>query len=211
MSNHKSWLELHVSLFEKRQQRVLVLPTIKPPLLVRSILQEFRGLEHLGQQVDEYVLVKFVNGHQKKVLKLGIPLGKQVNNGDHLGLIEIVPSRALQSPTRLYLRELTSGTLYKLHRLPAVIGRWDGTTPQAQTVAVNLQEHSQGLRVSRCHAIIDGAEGGYFIKRMSNNPTSIRRDGKTRPVPEERQQLLSGDIIRLERSNIELKFSVRQI
>jgi pSer/pThr/pTyr-binding forkhead associated (FHA) protein len=85
-----------------------------------------------------------------------------------------------------------------------------------ELVAVDLQAFSTGLRVSRRHVIIYEQEGVYFVESLSSNPASLLRtspsgDGSEQAVEltETRVPLLSGDVIRLERSAILLKFIVR--
>jgi pSer/pThr/pTyr-binding forkhead associated (FHA) protein len=108
------------------------------------------------------------------------------------------------------LREVVSGQVYKLHWLPAIIGRPDKNQLLDDRIAVDLESYKTGLRVSRRHAQIVEEDGRYFVESLSRNPTLLRSpDGSLEAVDSEKQPLQHDDVIQLERSNIALKFIVR--
>jgi hypothetical protein len=202
-------IELKIDLFDRSNQRALALPTITPGELIAAILQEFDDVDYLGKLVDDYVLYKV---DDNSALDAGIALGQQVGANTHLVLREkeiALPSGASLPAVPAYLREMRSGTVYKLHWVPAIIGRPDKNQPQNQLVCVNLESHPSGVRVSRRHACITAEKDRFFIESLSNNPTQLRRDAQTIDVTNEKQPLHDGDIIFLERSDISLKFVVR--
>jgi hypothetical protein len=210
MSTSKKRLELRVDVFEETDQKALSLPNLTPPQFVEAILQEFRELEYLSDSPSGYRLFK--EGAESP-LEDEDELSDQVVNGDRLVLVEneLPPPAGSERPNNsIYLREQVTGRVYKLHWQPAVIGRPDKNQPHNDMLAVNLESYKTGLRVSRRHAQITENNGQYFIRGMSRNPTSIRDDaGNTIPVTSENRPLQDGDVIHLERSNIALKFIVR--
>lgn len=210
MSSSQKRLELKVDVFEKPDQRAMPLPTIKPPELVEAILQEFRELEYLSDVADDYQLLK---ADDPSPLNDEEPIRNQLANGSHLMIVENeapMPQGTSRPSDSIYLREQVSGKVYKLHWQPAIIGRPDKNQTHNDQVAVDLESYKTGLRVSRRHAQITEKNGEYFINSMSRNPTSIKGDeGSPIPVSAEKRPLQNGDIIHLQRSNITLKFIVR--
>jgi len=210
MSTNQARLELHIDVFEKKEQRALALPNLKPPELVEAILQEFRELEYLSSTPSDYLLLKAAD---KTPLNNDGDLQQQVGNAGRLILVENrpAPPKDTRRPAQeIYLREQASGKVYKLNWLPAIIGRPDKNQPYNDRLAVNLEPHPAGLRVSRRQALITEENGQYFIESMSRNPTAIKTgEDKTIIVDSGKQPLQPGDIIFLERSNIALKFIVR--
>jgi hypothetical protein len=203
-------LDLRIDVFEKTNQRALALPNLTPPDLVEAILQEFRELEYLGNTPTDYLLL---NAKDKTPLDNESQLQQQSLNGGQLILFEkeLPPPAGTKRPSHhLYLREQSSGKVYKLHWQPAIIGRPDKNQPYNEWIVVSLESHPAGLRVSRRQAMITEEGGQYFIESMSRNPTSIKNnEGKTIPVATNKQPLHHGDIIYLDRSNIAFKFIVR--
>ncbi len=141
------------------------------------------------------------------------PLQNQLGNGSKLIIVENeepLPPQTSRPSDPIYLREQASGKVYKLHWQPAIIGRPDKNQTMNDQVAVNLDSYKTGLRVSRRHAQITEKNGTYFINSMSRNPTSIKgEEGNPIPVSAEKRPLHNGDLIHLERSNITLKFIIR--
>lgn len=210
MSGTPNRLELLVDVFDLKAQRAQALPTLTPPELVEGILQEFRELEYLGDAAADYHLFKIEN---KSPLKNKQQLQEQLSNSERLILVERrlpLPEGTTRFSQEAYLREQSTGKVYKLHWQPAVIGRPDKNQPYNDWIAVNLEPYQTGLRVSRRQAMITEEEGNYFIKSMSPNPTTLKTaDGETISIDSQRHPLQPGDTIFLERSNISLKFIVR--
>jgi hypothetical protein len=211
MSGSKKRLELRVDVFEKTDQLALPLPDLTPPEFVEAILQEFRELEYLSDSPSDYQLLK---ADDQSPLVAEEKLNQQLNNGGRLVLVEEdapLPDSTKRPGNPIYLREQVTGKVYKLHWLPAIIGRPDKNQALNDQVAVDLEPYKTGLRVSRRHAQITEKDGQYFIHSMSRNPTAIRdSEGDMMPVTEEKRPLHNGDTVHLERSNIALKFIVRQ-
>jgi hypothetical protein len=211
MSTGQSRLELMIDVFEKTGQRAMPLPTLMSSELVEAILQEFRELEYLGDSPANYSLLKAAD---ETPLNDEEPLRNQLAKGSHLVLVEneaSLPENTARPSDPIYLRDQVSGKVYKLHWCPAIIGRPDKNQLHNDRVAVDLETYKTGLRVSRRHAQITEENGRYFIQSMSKNPTSLKReDDEPIPVTEEKRPLQNGDIIHLVRSNITLKFIVRQ-
>ena len=211
MSGSKKRLELRVDVFEKTDQLALPLPSLTPPEFVEAILQEFRELEYLSDSPSDYQLLK---ADDQSPLVAEEKLNQQLNNGGRLVLVEDdapLPDNTKRPSAPIYLREQVTGKVYKLHWLPSIIGRPDKNQALNDQVAVDLEQYKTGLRVSRRHAQITEKDGQYFIHSMSRNPTAIKdSEGNMMPVTEEKRPLHNGDIIHLERSNIALKFIIRQ-
>jgi hypothetical protein len=210
MSSGQSRLELQIDIFEKAGQRALALPELTPPELVGSILQEFRELEYLSDSPADYQLFKAAD---KSPLDNEGLLQSQVSNSERLVLVELMaplPPGTERPSDKIYLRELSSGKVFKLSWLPAIIGRPDKNQPFDDRLAVNLETFETGLRVSRRQAMITEEDGQYFVESMSRNPTSIKNgEEQIIPVTSKKQLLQPGDVIQLERSNIALKFIMR--
>lgn len=211
MSGSKKRLELRVDVFEKTDQLALPLPSLTPPEFIEAILQEFRELEYLSNSPADYTLLK---ADDRLPLAAEEKLNQQVNNGARLVLVEeevSLPSSTKQPTHPVYLREQVSGKVYKLNWLPAIIGRPDKNQALNDQVAVDLERYKTGLRVSRRHAQITEKDGQYFIHSLSRNPTALKNSaGELVPVTDEKRPLQDGDVIHLERSNIALKFIIRQ-
>jgi hypothetical protein len=210
MSGGQARLDVRIDVFDKSDQRALPLRELTPPQLVEAILQEFRELEYLSDAPGDYQLLR---ADDRAPLNEDDELGLQLGDGSRLVMVEKereLPAGTERPSRDIYLREQIMGKVYRLDWLPAIIGRPDKNQPNNDQVAVNLESYSTGLRVSRRHAQITEKEGEYFIQGMSRNPTFIRDNvGNTIPVTSERRPLENGDIIHLERSNITLKFIMR--
>ncbi len=207
-------LDLFVDIFEVKNEPAKALPNLTPPELVDAILQEFRELEYLSDNPNDYQLL--LKDKEFSRLQNDKQLAQQPLGEGQLILVEKAPRKlpaGTQRPNyHIYLREQTAGKVYKLHWQPAIIGRPDKNQDQDDRIAVNLEAFETGLRVSRRHAKITEKDGKYYIESMSRNPTSIKDiDGKLRPVTEKKELLKDGEVIHLERSNIALKFIVRPI
>lgn len=211
MSTNQKRLDLRIDVFDKPAQWAKPLPTLKPAEFVEAILQEFQELEYLSSTASDYYLVQTEN--ENALLQEDVHLQQQVANASRLTLLEV--ERPLPKGTRrpgeaVYVREMAGGTVYKLHWLPAIIGRPDKNQPNDDWIAVDLESYKTGLRVSRRHAQITEENGRYFIESLSRNPTLVKNDnGNVEKVGAEKRPLQHGDVIQLERSNIALKFIVR--
>jgi hypothetical protein len=211
MSTNQKRLDLRIDVFEKPAQWAKPLPNLKPPELVDAILQEFQELEYLGDSSAEYRLVAADN--EEAALQEDVQLAQQVANESRLKLLEVerpLPPGTQRPSQAIYLRDVANGKVYKLHWLPAIIGRPDKNQPHDDRIAVDLESYQTGLRVSRRHAQITEQNGRFFIEGLSRNPTTVKNDEGAEAVGDRKRPLQHGDLIQLERSNITLKFIVRQ-
>lgn len=203
-------LDLTIDVFEEKGQRAWPLAELTPAELIAAILEEFRELEYLSDDPADYLLRKRADG---EALEEEAQIRHQLLGGDgDLVLVEReqpLPRRAQRPSRPIYLRELSSGRVYKLDWIPAIIGRPDAKQPHDDWVAVNLEMYKMGLRVSRRHAQITEQNGRFFVQSMSRNPTTLKTGEETRPVMPEPQMLHNGDLIQLDRSDITLKFIIR--
>lgn len=204
-------LTLIIDVFEEKEQIAVALPSLTPPELIKSILQEFRELEYLDESPDDYLLLNTEDGVP---LADEIILGNQLRDDDKLVMVEKerpLPSGTNRPSHPIYLRDQITGTVYKLHWLPAIIGRPDRNQSHDDWLAVNLERHKAGLRVSRRHIEITEHNGRYFASSTPRNPTYVKSiDGDDVLMGEEKRPLHHGDIIHLERSNIALKVIIRE-
>lgn len=210
MSTNQARLDLRIDVFEKTEQRAMALSDLNPPQLIEAILQEFRELEYLGDSPAAYQLRK---AQDRAPLADDQALGEQIKAGERLMLVEngvpLPPNTKLPSQSA-YLREQSTGKVYKLNWQPAIIGRPDRNQGNNDLIAVNLEGYKTGQRVSRRQAQITEENGQFFIESMSGNPTFIKSgDGASGTEISDKQPLKHGDVIFLERSNIALKFIVR--
>ena len=212
MSTNQKRLDLRVDVFEKPAQWAKPLPTLKPPEFVDAILQEFQELEYLSDTSADYRLVPADD--EAASLQEDVQLAQQVANESRLKLLEVerpLPPGTKQPSQAIYLRDVASGKVFKLHWLPAIIGRPDKNQPHDDRIAVDLESYQTGLRVSRRHAQITEQNGRFIIESLSRNPTTVKNEeGAVEEVGDKKRPLQHGDLIQLERSNITLKFIVRQ-
>lgn len=211
MSSKQSRIDLRIDVMDLRDQHALVLPALKPPELVGAILAEFHGdVEYLGENPAEYRLVRAADG---AALDGETPVGKQAADGDRLALHEVdlaAPADSRPLSQNAYLRELASGRVYKLRWQPAIVGRRSEDAPANELLSVDLGGYPTGLRVSRRQVSITEKDGQFFVENLSKNPVSVRRGEETTlPIETRAQRILPGDVIDLERSDIQLRFIVR--
>jgi len=235
MSTKEPRLELQIDVFSLKQQRALVLPTLTSAELVLAIIQEFGGrqlhdvnadngqkkqapalekllkIEYLSDNPNDYQLLRTKT---QQPIDAAIPIGEQLFPKERLMLVEqeLPLPEGTARPTRLaYLRDQSTGKVFKLHWQPAIIGRPDQNLPDNNRLAVNLGTYTTGTRVSRRHAQIGQVGAQFYIERLSPNPTAIRdAQGKTIQIREKQHLLRHGDTIILEGSGIALEFIVRE-
>lgn len=210
MNTSHGRLNLYIDIFELPNQHARALPDLTPAELVEAILQEFRELEYLGADPQEYALLT-ENGMPLNDEEI---LAKQLEDQAKLVLTEKeieIPQKTQKLAKNVYLRETNTNQVYRIRWQPAFIGRPDKNQPNNDWLAVNLESHLRGLRVSRRHAVITERNGEYYIEPLSQNPTIvIRPDNTTQTLgTNNKVRLNPGDSIRLERSNITLKFLVQ--
>lgn len=232
MGTKEPRLELHIDVFPLKQQRALVLPTLMPDELVLAVIQEFGGrqivddsagngkpavapekllkIAYLSDNPNDYRLLR-ANG--RKPLDAAVPIGEQLSAKDRLILAEQelpLPNGTTRPSRPAYLRDQSTGKVFKLHWLPAIIGRSDTNLPNNDRIAVNLASYRTGQRVSRRHAQIGEAGVQFYVEPLSPNPTAIKYpDGKIIPIKDQRL-LRNGEIVLLEGSQIALEFIVRE-
>lgn len=212
MSGSQSRLDLVIDIFELEGQPARVLPKARPPQVVEAIVQEFRELEYLANDPLAYYLAR---AGDQAPLDDAVEMGRQqLTPGARLVLLErqpVAPDGAQSWSRPVYLREQSTGRVFRLHWRPAVIGR--GVAGQAyaesQPVAVDLQSLPTGLRVSRRHLLIDESDGQLTIENLAKNPAAIQRGGDLIAVEAGKISLQVGDLIHLERSQIALKVLIR--
>jgi hypothetical protein len=199
-------LEVFIDIFEQKKQRAQALASLKPIDFVAAILDEFSELEYLGDDPASYRIIKKADGQELA----DDSLQNQLRGGEQLVLVEHsppLPNNTQPPSAHLYLREQTSGKLFKLNWLPALIGRPDSNQNNDQ-LAVNLSALG-GLRVSRRHAQIVERANGYYVEQLSSNPLSVRDNQGTITEVKDFHPLQNGDVILLERSQLALKFIIR--
>lgn len=220
-------IEVMVDVLDHPNQRALPLANLTAGEFIAAILQEFRDIEYVGIDPSDYRLLRSDNGEVNPDHELGAELAAPVAAtavraadaaGDsnpeaalpHLRLVECVrktPPNAQPAAARLYLREEATGRVYRLAWLPAIIGRSDPAVLADALVAANLEPLPTGLRVSRRHIRIVEAGTHLYAECLSNNPASVRRaGGVTIPLGRTRQEIVSGDVLYLDRAEIALKF-----
>lgn len=202
---------LWIEVFGAGSQQARVLPTLTPPQLVTAIIEEFQELEYLSAATADYQLVRPAD---QTPLDDAIPIGQQLADDEQLVLVEKerpLPAGAQRPSQPVYLREQGGDRVYKLHWTPAIIGRHDPSQPYNERVAVNLDHHRAGLRVSRRHLQIVEEGSQYKIQNLAVRNPALLRDlaNNTQAITAEPRRLQHGDTIILERSDISLRFIVR--
>jgi pSer/pThr/pTyr-binding forkhead associated (FHA) protein len=103
---------------------------------------------------------------------------------------------------KAYLHEESTRRVFELRWQPALIGRPDADPAHNELLAVNCEQFHDGLRVSRRHAQITADRGEFYIESLSpNNPTYLNEEELF-----QRKKLLTGDRIRLGRTQITFVF-----
>lgn len=209
MSPSPPRIELRIDVFEAARQLALARSDLNPPQLVKAILQEFHSLEYLTDEPGDYYLVRADTGEP---LAEPNPLAQQVKSGDHLVLVQReapLPVSTQRPSQPLYLRDALADKTYPLHWLPAIIGRSSEHQPSDEPIAIDLRANASGLRVSRRHVRLTETAGQLYAENLANNAASLLSARQPEPVAlaTEPQPIFPGDIIRLDRSGIELKLS----
>lgn len=210
MSPSPTRIELHIDVFEATKQLALARADLQPPQLVKAILQEFHSLEYLTDNPADYYLVRADTGEP---LEEASPLDQQVTDGAQLMLVERkapLPNGTHRPTQPLYLRNTLGDRTYPLQWLPAIIGRSSEHQPGEEPLAVDLRADAAGLRVSRRHIRLTEIAGRLYVENLANNAASLLSDRHPEPVAlmMEPQSIFPGDVIRLDRSGIELKLTV---
>lgn len=211
----KERIELQIDILSKGKHRAQALATLTPLELMEEIVAEFhedegflhlnQGVEHLELLLDEGGTPKSLAGQKKSLREL---LGSRGSYSLRLQEKPIAPPAGTQAVRQsAYLSEVESGHMYKLAWDPAIIGRLDKNQPYNERVAVNLEAHPQGRRVSRRHAQISVENGGYQLEVLAQNPICLLRGDQEAQLLEKGQtvSLQNEDLILLERSGIKLE------
>lgn len=205
-----SRLDITLDVFDLKNQRARPLANLTPAEFITATLDEFSEIDYLSNRADQYQLVNNADG---QLLDEDTALGEQIGSNAHLAIIDReIPLPANSRPMRddVYLREMGTGTVYKLHWQPAIIGRSDKNVGQEEFLIANFETLPLGLRISRRHASISERNGQYYIKQLSRNPTLVESaNGSTTTLTNDARQLQHGDHIKLERSGADLKFIER--
>jgi hypothetical protein len=208
MSSATSRRRLRIDIFDQHAQEARVLPHLTPPQLIAAILQEFQEVEQLSTSPADYQLVKVVD---QLPLDETRPIGEQLRDDDAVRLVErepALPTGTGRPADAIYLREQGANRVYKLHWLPAIVGRHDSTQADDARVAVDLAAYKSGLRVSRRQVEISAAGDSYAVRSLSpRNPTLLAKaDGTVTTLTPEQTPLQPGDGLVLERSGLTFKF-----
>lgn len=211
MSPQQARIKCYVDVYEETNQLANAASELKPPQLIAAILEEFHAQEQLSDNPQAYLLVNKETGQP---LDDETPLGRQLHDLDRLALVERtqpLPAGAARPARPVYLRELRTPRTFAVPWLPAIIGRLSEHQPHNELVAVDLRAYPAGLRVSRRHARLTELDGRYYIENLSNNPVSLVTPGQAAPVAvgPNPVPIAPGDVICLDRSDIELKLIVR--
>lgn len=202
---------LKIDVFEKTEQTAQALKELTPLQLIGAVLAEYRELEYLSDNPADYRLVRADNGMP---LDNNYALADQTWDEMHLRLEELdsyLPEGCQRPRHPIYLRELRSGKAYKIHWHTAIVGRSSEGQPFNRRIAVDLRNFPTGLRVSRRHLHIEEEGDNYILDIVSNNPVTLIRDNQEviAGAMHGRIPLHNGDTIRLDRSEIQLKFIAR--
>jgi hypothetical protein len=200
-------IECTIDVLSRPQQRAMARRDITPVEMVQAIVDEFsEEIPHLGRNIAAYQITQIDTGH---ILEMETPLDRQIRSGARLALQERTTkqppgTKPLTRP--FYLREVTQAYVYKINWLPAFIGRTDPSMQDNATVAVDLQNLPNGMRISRRHVRLLERDGVIYLELYSRNPvTLIRAEGSRETLQDRPLVLKHGDIIKLERSNISLQ------
>jgi hypothetical protein len=212
MSSNEARMILLIDVFGETEQRANAAAHLKPRDLVAAVLVEFKSQEHLGDNPDGYYLANKATG---KPLDDRATLGLQLNQGDRLMLLEreaALPPGTARPSRPIYLREVRGQRTFPVQWAPAVIGRRSEHEPENELVAVDLRGYESGLRVSRRHVRLTERDGQFYVENLSksNNPVWLLGQGRPRAVTDTPLPIAPGDVIRLERSDLELKLIARE-
>ena len=200
-------IECRVDIFQHVEQRARVKPATLPEEMLAAIVEEFHvDIPYLGRNLDRYHLQC-----DRALLQAGTPLGSQIQSGAKLTLVEnelSKPIYAQQLDVPIYFKEIRSGHVFKVSWVPAIIGRLDPSHPYSEQVSVDLTRLENSVRVSRRHIELSERDGILYaqLKSLQNEATLLKKKQKERVKLNDRYvSLENGDILRLERSKIELE------
>lgn len=207
-------IEVSINIFDLGRQRAQVLATLTPLELIETILQEFHEeLPYLSGFPNDYEL-RVANGDAG--LDDRLPLNRQISNRASLVLAERaveLPRGGRQMTRAAYLREQSRGSVYRLRWQPAIIGRPGSNLADNDLLAVNLAPYRNGDYVSRRQARITEEDGQFCIENLSpsNSVTIMDEKGNRTLIDLGRHRLNSGDVIRIDASDIHLLFLKRVV
>lgn len=209
-------IELAIDIFDAQQQLARAQQSLTPEALIAAIIQEFRGdpdQPYLGAQPERYALLRASSGQP---LADGRPLAEQgLADGERLMLSERPapqPPGTTAPPQPTYLRDLATAQVYRLHWLPALIGRPSSHQSDNDRLAIDLSGHPQWSRVSRRHARIRAERGQLLIESLAEeNPVVLLdQQGQSHPIAHGSPcPLHHGDTITLVNSGIQLRALIR--
>ncbi|MCB0077989.1 MAG: FHA domain-containing protein [Anaerolineales bacterium] len=198
---------------EDEGQRAEALPTLTLQQLIAHTLREFRDNELLVGNPHAYSLEDGAG----ETLPLDIRLGElMLDEGTTLTLVEKpqpIPKKAQRAAERLYLREVRQSESVRLHWLPAVVGRRSEQLADNDLLVLDLSNWPSGQRVSRRHVALVQEDGYYVVQLLSANPVTLWRNDQpvvTLSEEGERHPIEAGDLIKFDRSDIQLKFIVQK-
>lgn len=208
MTTDGKHIPFQVAILNHGVERGKALPTLTIRECIEEILNEFgNDLPYLRSDPDSYILrtgEHVVLDPQQRMSDL--------SQKDRTLVLDDRESSVPKTASRLTERCYLVGDLrqsYRLHWLPAIIGRSDTSLPDNDLVAVDLRGHPNGILVSRRHVKIIRIAGGYMVQRLADNPVTLRDlHGDEQELTDLPTPFTPGHTLRLDRSQIELRFMV---
>jgi hypothetical protein len=194
------YILINVDVFDQKGNQAKVRKSLTIGGLVEEILREF---DDLDRRIPHAYAIYLKNRLQ--ALDRNRTLAQlDIQPRDELECRYARRSRreALPVNRKAFLHEETSRRIFELRWQPALIGRPDADPSHNELLAINCEQFSDGLRVSRRHAQITADRGEFYVESLSpNNATFVNDEEIT-----QRHKLHPGDRIRVGKTQITFVF-----
>lgn len=202
------YTKIMLEIFDEPKQCVAIRQATTIHQLIAEILHQYADLEQRPSAYDMFLQ------NRGTPLRRNLTLHQQhIVEGDHLvlgwaGMAPVLGRHVITGRNQAILREVQSGVSFHLPWQPAIIGRISADPEHNKLLAVNLENFSNGQRVSRRHAQITEQNGRFYIESLNaQNSTMLNED----TVPLQQKQCLNdGDIIYLPNSDISMIIIIDQ-
>ena len=195
------YIEIRITILDDLRSTVKVKRSLSISRLIEEILKEFKDLDH----ANPLIYAIYNHGSENPFPNQATLAKLDIRSQDELDFryVGISGRRPLKPDQYFFLTDET-GKTHEVTWYPAVLGRPTGALEENSLLAVDLQFHRDGQKISRRHAKIAFMDGEYYIESLSaENPTYINND----PLPiKGLRKISNGDHIYLGKPKIKLTF-----
>ncbi len=170
----EEYIEIRLDIFDRQGQRAQVLKTLRLGELIEEILKEFDDIP--ADSPERYAL--YLKGSKKSLPREQTLEKADIQPQDELTLAYANRDdlREMLDAGRIKLRDEETDREYALDWTPALIGRPTNSAEHNMLLAVNFQNHPNGMSISRRHAQISMKDGKYYLESLTpTNPTILNK------------------------------------